>query len=604
MISTDYAFLDEIEKRLLPPTASFSDQQKEVLSYDDNANVVAGPGSGKTTVLTAKCAMLLKKNIGSSKGICLITHTNVAVDEIKIGLSKLGFNNIEYPNFIGTIQEFFNYFFSKKAFHLIFGDKNLRVMDDDEYRDRFDFYFNRLKPKWYTNQNPNVKKRNPRLIINQDLTFNIISSANYTYQDAFNSSIESILKLGIITNKQCLELAEWYIKEHLSEIRNALKNRFEFVLLDEAQDTSNQQYELLNKLFLNNVTFQRFGDPYQALYSIFGSTEEDTWKPSEEVNEITKIDIAETSRFDGKIANLVRNVCIEEYQSFTSISSNNSFKPYFITYNNGQELKEKYKSLINTLEGTSPEYKLLNKKDAILSAKHEDLTSLFEEYIKSNSKIKKSESIVKQIYNFFVRIISKELDLNFQQAEEKLNSTLENRKKLASLIKEFIFNKDIENTILNIIQEMEKLKTKTIETSIKEKIKNQLNGFKVEIESIRINNEFEQSTNEEIIYTGTVHSVKGETHRSTLLVLNTVFTDFRGTYRYEILDLLQNYLLGQYTNPESLPDGVLKRETKNALKLAYVSFSRPTHLVAIGIHIDILTDEFKSKLIEFGWAEW
>ncbi|MCY9127667.1 hypothetical protein MOE95_15280 [Bacillus spizizenii] len=50
-------YLEEIEKRLLPKGASFSGQQKEVILNSGSANVVAGPGSGKTTVLTAKCAL-------------------------------------------------------------------------------------------------------------------------------------------------------------------------------------------------------------------------------------------------------------------------------------------------------------------------------------------------------------------------------------------------------------------------------------------------------------------------------------------------------------------------------------------------------------------
>lgn len=601
MISTEVLFLKEIETKLLPKGATFSEQQKSVIFHNNTANIVAGPGSGKTTVLIAKCAMLLKENIGNSKGICLITHTNVAVDEIKSGLSKIGFNNIEYPNFLGTIQEFFNYFFGRKAFHIIFGDKNIRIMDDEEYRERFDHFFDRLKPNWYTNNNPNVKSKNPQLIINQDLTYDVISDANSTYREAFNDSIKHLLKFGIVTNKQCLELSAWYIKKHLSKIRGALSNRFEYVLLDEAQDTNKFQYELLNSLFLDNIKFQRFGDPYQALYSIF-DTKEDAWIPSEEASYINKIEIAETSRFNENIANLVRNVCIEKYDSFRSVSSVNSFQPYFITYDDGLELKLKYKELISTLEEQSSEYKSSNKKDAILSAKHDDLMSLFEEYIVSNSKVKKSESGVKQIYSLILRIISKEIDLNLQQTEEKLNSLLENKKIIAKLIKDLITKDNIESTISSIILEIEKIKNDIIEPSKKEKIKEQLNSFKNEMESSRKNAIVEQEKEE--FFIGTVHSVKGETHRSTLLVLNTVFSDWHGTYSYEILELLNNYLIGHYIDLENISNLQLKRETKNALKLAYVAFSRPTHLVAIGIHKDKLTEKLKEELIEFGWKEW
>ncbi|MGZ7186195.1 hypothetical protein ACXWN6_10355, partial [Streptococcus pyogenes] len=76
-------------------------------------------------------------------------HTNVAVDEIKESLKKLGVEEIKNPHFIGTIQDFFNTFFAKKAFHLILGDKKMRVLDDDVFREKFDKQFEFRKPDFY-----------------------------------------------------------------------------------------------------------------------------------------------------------------------------------------------------------------------------------------------------------------------------------------------------------------------------------------------------------------------------------------------------------------------------------------------------------------------
>ena len=107
--------LELIEKRLLPEGCHFSDEQQAVIFEDDSMDVVAGPGSGKTTVLTARIKILLEQIKESRKGICVLTHTNVAVDEIKESLKKLGVEEIKNPHFIGTIQDFFNTFFAKKA---------------------------------------------------------------------------------------------------------------------------------------------------------------------------------------------------------------------------------------------------------------------------------------------------------------------------------------------------------------------------------------------------------------------------------------------------------------------------------------------------------
>ena len=75
-------------------------------------DVKACPGSGKTTLIACKLIMLAKKWNDKYKGICVLTHTNVACDEIKARLEndKYGAKLLSYPHFIGTIQEFVNTF--------------------------------------------------------------------------------------------------------------------------------------------------------------------------------------------------------------------------------------------------------------------------------------------------------------------------------------------------------------------------------------------------------------------------------------------------------------------------------------------------------------
>ncbi|WP_050780581.1 UvrD-helicase domain-containing protein [Bacillus pseudomycoides] len=386
-------YFKEIENKLLPKDAMFSEQQKDVILREDTLNIIAGPGSGKTTVLTAKCALLLNENKNKSKGICLITHTNVAVDEIKMSLSKVGFKDIEYPNFIGTIQEFFNTFFAKKAFHMVLGSKKFRVLDDEEYKDRFSYYFDLYKPGWYTRSCPNVFKNNPKLEISEDISFNISSDANYTYRDSFNNSITQLFKSGFVTNKQCLELAKWYIEKYRDPIRRAISSRFNFVLLDEAQDTNELQYDLLNQLFYNNeLSFQRYGDPYQALYNIYEDME-DTWVPIREVDRIPKYDISETSRFGENIARIVRNLCIDRYEEFKSLELVDSFKPYFFVYENEEDLINSYRKIIQELNSQSERFASSSKKDAILSVKHDELSAIFNSYSKPTVKVKKMKVI-------------------------------------------------------------------------------------------------------------------------------------------------------------------------------------------------------------------
>ncbi|ORI02815.1 hypothetical protein B5723_07995 [Mammaliicoccus sciuri] len=590
-------YLEEISLGILPKGTNFSEEQKNIILQDSTINVVAGPGTGKTTVLTAKCALLLKEIKNSRQGICLVTHTNVAVDEIKEGLRKLGFKELEYPHFIGTIQEFFNSFFAKKAFHKILGDKKFRVLEDEEYKEKFEYYFERYKPKWYNSYFPNVLKKNPILNIYSDKTFEIHSDTKESYKANFNKCVEVLFKKGYVTNKQCLELAKWHIENHKILLKKAISNRFKFVLLDEAQDTNKLQYELLNTLFIDNeISFQRYGDPYQALYNIF-EDETEIWLPTSEINLIPKYDISETSRFNENIAKIVRNVCIERYDNFKSLNIVNSFKPHYIIYENEDDLISKYKSLIKLSEQKSESFALSNKKDAILSVRHEELSSIFQSYSKPKVKVRRSESTVKQAYNLFLDMLSKELDLSINETKEKIESILECRELLAISVKILIKGEDLNliqyylDTILNKVSNNKKMKVKTLDEVCK--------NFYSEIAS-NVSTLHEEKAN---FYIGTIHSVKGETHRSTMLVLNSQFIDYSNRLSFNISDLLEDYLVGNYKNPYFIENLSKRKETYKALKLAYVALSRPTHLLVIAIPKSIVKSNFLVRLKEFDWVE-
>jgi DNA helicase II / ATP-dependent DNA helicase PcrA len=597
--------LEEITSQILPKGFDFSDQQKAAIMADGSVNVVAGPGSGKTTVLIAKFALLLQKTLNKNQGICLITHTNVAVDEIKLGLKKFGISNIEYPNFIGTIQEFFNTFFAKKAYHLVNAGKTFRVLDDDEYSEKFDELFQQCKPEWYTFTTPNISKGSPKIVISEDLSITIMSSAKPSYKSAFELSIKRLFNMGIVTNSQCLELTKWYVEKYKEQTRKAISKRFKYVLLDEAQDTNLLQYELLKTLFSNTgVFFQRFGDPYQALYSIFEGNN-DSWVPSAELD-IPYLEISETSRFGSNITKIVRNVCIEKYDSFKSLNIIPSFDPYIIIYDNEMDLLQQYRGLISKCEKETESFLYSQKKDAILSTFHDDLGMLFSRYKRPTIKPLKNEAKIKKIYNFLLALISKEMDMPFKELKDLIDLSLVCKMKISGCIKELINENPLVGVVkYNLEEIMEIISDSKVNSFSNINVEEQVRYFH-QISSIMENN---HSTEEEFeFYIGTIHSVKGETHRSTLLVLDTVFKEYSTTPASEhwIFDLLKEYLAGNYVNPYTIEDKIKSDETIKSLKLAYVALSRPTHLAAIAIPANLVTkdDDIFNRLSNNGWVQY
>lgn len=104
------ADIEEIER--LFGDVKFDDERRQILKHMESTDIQAFPGSGKTTVLVAKLAILAKKWPYTDKGICVLSHTNVARDEIegRIGNTDIGRLLLSYPHFIGTVHSFFDTF--------------------------------------------------------------------------------------------------------------------------------------------------------------------------------------------------------------------------------------------------------------------------------------------------------------------------------------------------------------------------------------------------------------------------------------------------------------------------------------------------------------
>ena len=82
--------IDEAEKILLPVGSHFDDERRDFIVNFSSHDLVAVPGSGKTTALQAKLYCLSKSlPFDSGAGILVLSHTNAAVEEVK---SKLAFD--------------------------------------------------------------------------------------------------------------------------------------------------------------------------------------------------------------------------------------------------------------------------------------------------------------------------------------------------------------------------------------------------------------------------------------------------------------------------------------------------------------------------------
>jgi len=123
----------EVAERYLG--VSFDEPRREILRSNDTFDVQACPGSGKTTLLVAKLAILGARWPHARRGICVLSHTNVARQEIesKLAGTAVGHRLLAYPHFVGTIHGFVNAFLAlpllrSEGYHV-------RLIDDESHGD-------------------------------------------------------------------------------------------------------------------------------------------------------------------------------------------------------------------------------------------------------------------------------------------------------------------------------------------------------------------------------------------------------------------------------------------------------------------------------------
>lgn len=131
---TKFAKPEEIQSAhsiLLKNKPYFEQDKIDIIECNESRDVKACPGSGKTTTLLAKLIILANRMpLPENQGICVLTHTNVAIDEIK---SKLGHKAdilFSYPNHFGTIQSFVDKFLAIPAYKGIYNNSPKRIDND------------------------------------------------------------------------------------------------------------------------------------------------------------------------------------------------------------------------------------------------------------------------------------------------------------------------------------------------------------------------------------------------------------------------------------------------------------------------------------------
>ncbi|MSM39454.1 MAG: AAA family ATPase [Geobacter sp.] len=291
------------------PDLDFTDaERRSVLVESATIDIQAAPGSGKTTLLAAKLTLLAQKWPLADRGICVLSHTNVARDEItkRISMTVAGARLLCYPHFVGTIHAFVNQFL---ALPLLRSDgESVDIIDNEVFAARA----LSMLPRKYTlnawvKRNPNqgpdaittLRYEGPDLKLGWELG-GLPGIGTPTYNEAKDLK-NALRKRGVFRHDDMFAFAERLL-QRFPELTTRLSWRFPLVLIDEMQDTSWAQEDLLSRVFDSSVVMQRFGDRNQRILSSSKDSDKLSFPKAGYLSVIT------TKRFPEAIAAAVRTV--------------------------------------------------------------------------------------------------------------------------------------------------------------------------------------------------------------------------------------------------------------------------------------------------------
>lgn len=256
-----------------------NEAQRAAVEYIDGPSlVIAGAGSGKTRVLTYKIAYLLSQGM-KPWSIMALTFTNKAAREMKERIGKLVGNDLAQHLYMGTFHSIFSRILRAEAEHIGFNN-NFTIYDESDSRS--------LIKAIVKEMGLDDKKYKPAAV-HAKISMaknNLMSAAAYESDAAIfeqnkRAQMPEVGKIFVAYVQRCkqanamdfddlLTLTYQLFREH-EDIRHKYAARFDYVLVDEYQDTNHVQMSIVMQLCQEKQRICAVGDDSQSIYSFRGA---------------------------------------------------------------------------------------------------------------------------------------------------------------------------------------------------------------------------------------------------------------------------------------------------------------------------------------------
>ena len=263
-------------------------QQEAVSSESKQILVLAGPGSGKTRVLTHRIAFLVYEKQVHPGSILAVTFTNKAAREMRMRLERMLGRGVE-ALWLGTFHAICAKILRKEAGELPF-DKNYVIMDADDQRSIVKRILKELNldDKLYP---PNAMHAIISNAKNQLVSVEDFTPGNYREEIArrIYEKYEATLRNSNAVDFD--DLLFWTVRLFAENphIREKYSKQFQYVLIDEFQDTNQAQYDLVKYFASYHQNLFAVGDEDQSIYRWRGADYRNVLRFETEFPESTKL---------------------------------------------------------------------------------------------------------------------------------------------------------------------------------------------------------------------------------------------------------------------------------------------------------------------------
>lgn len=665
MVITDVD-IEKAEQVLLPEGMHFDGERRLFIKDLESCDLLAVPGSGKTTALQAKLICMARHlPLEEDKGILVLSHTNNAVNEVKKKLRSECYQLLDAPHFIGTVQDFVDKFLAIPYYEQCFNQK-VHVVDGMAYEQEVERYLNTsfyrltkgtkyFRYKKFEFASIRVRHNKDGVLeftkgLDEKLSFKpvkkwIDEGTEQRMHDGIKADLlnmkNTILRKGVLHYDDCYFLADTYVHKYPFVVQ-ALRKRFKYIFIDETQDLKKYQLDLIDYIFdCDDCCLQRVGDKNQTIFNRPDRTTPEQWI-------VRKIRCLQNSlRLTDSIARVVNPFAVDKAVDetgkprFTVVGKrqleHGDIPPYLILFDEYtkddllptfNDLIERY-HLRTTRDGEKYGFHAVgwNLKRNEGEAKDKlRLEDIFPKCEKSSDKGLSSYATLSKFLAFGCRelsmhecksVIQKTMicvlrNLGILASEERFFTKTALEKQM-ELLGEDVFN-EYRLLLYRASVLMYQQKYSECYTLVADYLKGSFSWiFKISSNNKVLEDFCEKGFDVDLLNTevpvdfpdieiGSVHSTKGQTHCATMYV-ETSFKDYESSHLFkQKKKSTKNTPATFYPNPLFQEDAQYKQVTCQAvMRMMYVGFSRPTHLLCYASYKHNWNDERIERMIGLGW---